>query len=170
MKVFPTKNHEIELEGNPEKKIELLKSKTLLSNSLSTKLTNKEFIGRINGNNFEIIGSEIGIGALTVLRGNFSDDNLTVVAEVNKPFKVLVSVLFIFGICGISYNAFKIGFPEALGMLVPLTMFIGLLRFVFLGLFFNISSNLVFGKFFTLLNVSSTQISITTKSHNSPSC
>nr|WP_315153198.1 hypothetical protein [uncultured Flavobacterium sp.] len=151
MKIFPTKNYKIDLKDNLEKSIELLKSKTLESNSLSTKLTNKQFIGKINGNHFEIIGSEVGIGAFTVLRGNFANDTVNVVAEVNKPFKVLISMLFILGIGGISYNIFKIGFPEGFGMLIPLTMFIGLLRFVFLGLFFKTSSNLNFGKFSRLL-------------------
>jgi hypothetical protein len=157
MKVFPTKNYKIELKDNLEKSIELLKLKTLESNSLSTKLTNKQFIGKINGNHFEIIGSEVGIGAFTVLRGNFTNDSVNIVAEVNKPFKVLISILFIFGMSGISYNVFKIGFPGGLGMLVPLAMFIGLLRFVFLGLFFKTSSNLTFGKFSRLLNVESSQ-------------
>ncbi|WP_208796428.1 hypothetical protein [Flavobacterium fluviatile] len=48
-----------------------MKLNTLESDSLSTKSTNKEFIGRINANYFEIIGSEVGIGAFTVLRGDF---------------------------------------------------------------------------------------------------
>lgn len=157
MKVFPTNNYKIELEDDPEKTIELLKLKTLESDSLSTKLTNKEFIGRIKGNHFEIIGSEVGIGAFTVLRGNFSDDTVNVVVEINNPFKILISMMFILGIGGISYNVFKIGFPEAYGMLIPLAMLIGLLRFVFLGLFFNTSSNLTFGKFLSLLNMNSTQ-------------
>lgn len=151
MKIFPIKNYKIDLKDNLEKSIELLKSKTLESNSLSTKLTNKQFIGKINGNHFEIIGSEVGIGAFTVLRGNFANDTVNVVAEVNKPFKVLISILFILGIGGISYNIFKIGLPEGLGMLIPLMMLIGLLRFVFLGLFFKTSSNLTFGKFSRLL-------------------
>lgn len=153
MKIFPTMNYKIELTDNSENSIELLKLNTLESDSLSTKSTNKEFIGRINANYFEVIGSEVGIGAFTVLRGNFSDSYVNVVGEVNNPFKVLISILFIFAIGGISYNAFKIGFPGAFGMLVPLTMFIGLVRFVFLGSIFKRSFNLIFGKFTSLLNV-----------------
>ena len=153
MKIFPTKIYKIELIDNTEKKIELLKLKTLKSDSLSTKSTNKEFIGQINGTHFEIIASEIGIGAFTVLRGNFLDDTVDVVAEINKSFKALISIMFLLGIGGISYNVYKIGFPEAFGMLVPLTMFIGLIRFVFLGLFFKRSFNLIFGKFTNLLNM-----------------
>lgn len=153
MKIFPIKSYEIKLTDNPENNIKLLKLNTLESDSLSTKLTNKQFIGRINVNNFEIIGSEAGIGAFTVLRGNFSDGYVNVVGEVNNPFKVLISIMFIFAIGGISYNAFKIGFPGAFGMLVPLTMFIGFLRFVFLGLIFKRSFNLIFGKFNSLLDV-----------------
>ena len=152
MKIFPTKNYTIELTENPVKYIELLKLKTLESETLSTTSTNKEFIGRINGTHFEIIASEVGIGAFTVLKGDFSDDSVNVIAEINKPFKILISIMFVFGLGGISYNAIKIGFPEAFGMLIPLTMFIGLLRFVFLGSFFKRSFDLIFGKFTSLLN------------------
>ena len=157
MKLFPTKRYKIELIDNSEKSIELLKLRTLESDSLSTKSTNKEFIGRINGNHFKIISSEVGIGAFTVLKGNFSDDSVDIVAEINKPFKVLISLMFLLGIGGAFYNAFKIGFPRGFGMLVPLTMFIGLIRFGFFGLYFNRSFNLIFGKFTSSLNVKSTQ-------------
>lgn len=154
MQIFPTNNYKIELKGNPENMIELLKLNTFKSNSLSTKLTNKEFIGRINGSHFEIIGSEIGIGAFTVLRGNYSYNTLNVIVELNKPFKVLISILFLFGVGGIAFIAFKIGFPKAFGMLIPLAMLIGFIRFIFLGRFFNVSSNLNFGKLSRLLNCS----------------
>ncbi len=153
MKIFPTKNYKIELTENPEKYIELLKLKTFEKETLSTTLTNKEFIGRINENHFEIIGSEAGIGAFTVLKGDFLDDSVSVVAEINKPFKILIAILFVFGLVGISFNVFKIGFPKAFGMLIPLIMLIGLLRFVFLGFFFKLSLNLIFRKFTSLLNI-----------------
>ena len=159
MKIFPTKHFKFTLNGNnPQKYIELLKSKTLESNSLSTKSTNKEFIGRINGSYFEIIGSEIGIGAFMVLRGNFLNDAINIVAEINPPFKKLISVLFILVIASIAYNGFIIGFPAALGMLIPLMIFIGFVRFVFLRLFFNKAFNLIFNKFSTLLNLNQTCI------------
>lgn len=153
MKIFPTKNYKIELIDNFEKNIQILRLNTLQSNSLSTKLTNKEFIGRINGNHFEIINSKVGIGAFTVLKGDFSNHSVNIVAEVNTPFKILISIIFTFGISGFFYNAFKIGFPNALGMLVPFTMLVGLLRFVFLGLIFERSFNLIYEKFTNLLNV-----------------
>lgn len=152
MKIFPTKNYEIELTENPENYIELLKLKTLESKNLLTVSKNREFIGRINETHFEIIGSEIGIGTFTVLKGDFLDNSVNVIAEINKPFKILILVMFVFGLGGVSYNAFKIGFPQAFGLLIPLAMLIGLLRFVFLGLFFNRSFDLVFGKFTSLLN------------------
>ena len=153
MKVFPTKNYQIELKGTPEKCIALLTLNTLASDSLSTTLTDKEFIGRIQGNHFEIIGSEVGIGAFTVLKGDFSDDTVNIVAEINKPFKVLISIFFVLAIGGFSYNVFRIGFPKGLGMLVPLAMFIGFIRFIFLGLLFRASSNQTFGKLTRLLYV-----------------
>ncbi len=117
-------------------------------------LTNKEFIGRINGNHFEIIGSEAGIGAFTVLKGGFSDDSVNVIAEINKPFKILIAILFVFSLVGISFNVFRIGFPKAFGMLIPLIMLIGLLRFVLLGFFFKLSLDSIIRKFTSLLNIS----------------
>lgn len=152
MKIFPTKNYKIELTENSQKYIELLKLKTLESETLSTSSTNKEFIGRFNGTYFEIISSEIGIGAFTVLKVDFLDYSVDVIGEINKPFKILISIIFIFGLSSISYNVFKIGFPEAFGMLIPLMMFIALIKFVFLGVFFKRSFDLVFVKFTRLLN------------------
>jgi hypothetical protein len=152
MKIFPTNNYKIELNDSPEMIIELLKLNTLQSNSLSTVKTDKEFIGRINEKQFEIIGSEVGIGAFVVLRGNFSDRTINAFTEINKPFKVLISLILVLGICGISYNVFKIGLNEALGMILLLAMFILLIQFILLGVFFK-SSKLIFGKFSRLLNI-----------------
>lgn len=153
MQLFPTKYFKIELNESSDKSIEKLKLMTLESDSLSTQSTNKEFIGRIKGTHFEIISSEVGIGAFTVLQGDFSDDSVAVIAKVNTPFKVLISILFTFGIGGFVYNATKLGFPAGLGMLVPLVMFLGLLRFVFLGLLFKRSLRLVYVKFTSLLKI-----------------
>jgi len=152
MKFFPTKNYKLELMDNPEKCIEVLKSKTLESDRLSTTKTNKEFIGQIDGTHFEIIGSEVGIGVFTVLKGNFSSDSVNVTIEINKPFKILISILFVFSIGVIFYNAFKIGFPKAFGLLIPLIMLVVLIRFIFFGSFFKRSSDLIFRKFTKLLN------------------
>ena len=155
MKVFPSKNYKIELVDNSGSSIENLRLRTLESDSLSTQITAKDFIGKIKGNEFQIIGSEIGIGAVSVLKGKFASDFVEVNAEINKPFKILISIIFIFGILGISFCAVKNGFPRGLGMLVPLIMFLGFIRLVFLGLFFKISSNLIFNKFCRILKIKS---------------
>lgn len=158
MKIFPTKNYKLDCIDNPEKSIQVLKLNTLESDRLSTTSTDKEFIGIINANHFEIISSDVGIGAFTVVRGELLKDSINVVVSINKPFKVLITLLFVFGIGGISYNVFKIGFPRAIGMLIPLLMFVGFLRFVFLGLLFNRSVNLFFEKFSRIVNVEITQM------------
>lgn len=63
MKIFPTNNYSFKLVGEPIESLERLKRRTLISESLSSKITDKSFIGIIGDNNFSIISSEIGRGA-----------------------------------------------------------------------------------------------------------
>ena len=147
MKIFPSKKITLELIESIDHSFELLKLNTLESTSLTTKSTNKKFIGRIDKHQFEIISSEDGIGAFTILKGEFLDDSVTIVAEINMPFKVLISSIFLVGLTGIFYSFFSIGLPEAVGMLIPLALLFFLIKFIFLGKFFHRSLNSSLEKF-----------------------
>ena len=72
----------------------LLYINTCMSDVLGTISTDKLFIGKINQESFELISSEIGIGAFSVLKGNFINNTIILKFEINKPFKILISILF----------------------------------------------------------------------------
>ncbi|MOA24251.1 hypothetical protein D3C78_1449240 [compost metagenome] len=67
--------------------------RTEISESLVSKRTEKSFIGAISENEFRVITSEIGIGALCVLSGNVNNQIGQINVELNKAFKVLFSII-----------------------------------------------------------------------------
>ena len=93
MKIFPTSDYSFKLLGEPIESFERLKRRTLISDSLSSKITDKSFLGIINNNSFRLISSEIGRGAFCVLNGEIIDKNGTIKIEINKPFQILLSVI-----------------------------------------------------------------------------
>jgi hypothetical protein len=63
MKIFPTKTFKFQIEDTIENYMNLLYINTCMSDVLGTISTDKLFIGKINPESFELISSEIGIGA-----------------------------------------------------------------------------------------------------------
>lgn len=153
MKIFPTKTFKFQIEDTIENNMNLLYINTCMSDVLGTISTDKLFIGKINPESFELISSEIGIGAFSVLKGNFINNTIILKFEINKPFKILISILFFFVLFAILLSAIQLGFPKAFGMLVPFIMFSALIKFVFFGLFFKKSSDLIFYKIIQLLKI-----------------
>lgn len=142
MKLFPSNDLNILISGETDDFFKRLESLTEKSSKLITIETQKPFIGQVNDKGFKIISSTVGVGALAVFELNRIQDETKLKITLNTPFKVLSIVLFIFMFCVVVYNMVKIGLPSSLGLLIPLFMGIAFLRFVLLGIFFRISSNL----------------------------
>jgi hypothetical protein len=151
MKIFPTRNYKIEMNGNADHSFELLKSNTQISSDLSSQLTGKDFIGQVSDNKFRIISSEMGIGGFTVFEGNFTNNIVDIFVQVNKPFKNLIFIIFLVGFAGICESFFRDISVRSLRLIFPLIILIVLIRFVIIGLFFKISSNLTLKKLRNIL-------------------
>ena len=89
MNIFPTKNYEFELLFDRSEALSELEKNTMITNSLVSEWTKKEFIGQVNKNGFRIISSKRGRGAFCVLNGNLESKNGTLKIEIHKAFRVI---------------------------------------------------------------------------------
>lgn len=152
MRIFPSNKYIIELNSSVQKNIELLRINTKESRSLTSQTTDKQFIGRINGEQFELISSLIGIGAFTVFKGKFTENFVTLTTEINKPFKILLSIIFALGLVGVGHAFYRDGFVESIGLFIPLIMMVVFLRFVMIGLSNKISISFTLERLKNVLN------------------
>lgn len=127
MKLFPSSAYTFKLYGDEKEAIDRLKRRTEPSESLSSQRTEKSFLGKINGNSFKIISSEIGRGAFCVLSGKIENNVGTLKLEINKPFQVLLGIMICFPILATGLS-FVIGTTEDL-IALPL---IGILQAFFI--------------------------------------
>ncbi|MBC7555537.1 MAG: hypothetical protein H7195_01085 [Chryseobacterium sp.] len=139
MEIFPEKRYSFTLINGQAESLERLKRRTEISSMLTSKRTDKSFIGNIKGNKFQLITSEIGKGAFVVLDGKIDESNGNVSLQINKVFKILISILFCFPLVAILIQA--ISKPKEFSVLLILVALIQIifLRFI-VGVFFNILS------------------------------
>ena len=101
MNFFPTKKYEFKLIGKQEDTLDRLKRRTEKSEYLTSQWTDKTFRGKIIENEFRIISSTIGKGAFCVMSGHIDSEIGIVYVEVNKGFKILLGIIYLFPIIGI---------------------------------------------------------------------
>lgn len=106
MKIFPQNVYSFKL-INENDALERLKRRTEISNNLTSRRTEKSFIGSINGNNFKLITSEIGKGALTVMSGKINNKDGIVITEINKAFRIMFIVICCFPFIAVLTQAFS---------------------------------------------------------------
>ena len=106
MNIFPIKNYEIELLNDSSKALSELENNTLITDSLSSEWTKKAFIGQVNENGFKIISSEPGRGAFCVLNGKLESKKGLVEITINKAFRIMLSMIFLFPIVGFIISFF----------------------------------------------------------------
>ena len=136
MKIFPTKEIKFRLIDNEEATLERLKRRTEYSKNLTSSYTDKTFRGIIKDNTFKIISSEIGKGALCVMSGKIENKKGFVNLEVNKPFKVLFSILFILPVIAIIFQTITNPKDIIIYILVAIGQLF-IIRFIFLTIFFS---------------------------------
>lgn len=113
--------------------LERLKRRTENSKILSSKRTDKSFIGIVHENEFKLISSEIGKGAVTVMNGTINQGKGVVKTEINKVFKNLFIMMCFLPFIALFYQA--IAEPEAFSAIFILVAF---LQILFLRLFMGI--------------------------------
>lgn len=140
MEIFPSQVYEFGLINAQNETLERLKRRTEESDSLTSKLTEKSFLGKVSGNRFRIISSAIGKGTFCTMTGFISYEKGEVKLELNKPLKILLTILMIFPFIAFITQVFSAS--EEFNP-VFILVFLGqvlIIRFLFIGLFFKILS------------------------------
>ena len=140
MEIFPSQVYEFGLINAQNETLERLKRRTEESDSLTSKLTEKSFLGKVSGNRFRIISSAIGKGTFCTMTGFISYEKGEVKLEINKPFKILLTILMILPFIAFITQVFSAS--EEFNP-VFILVFLGqvlIIRFLFIGLFFKILS------------------------------
>jgi len=155
MKIFPASNYSFKIIGEQTESLERLKRRTQISESLSSKITDKSFLGTINNNSFKIISTEIGKGAFCVLNGEVTNKNGTVNVEINKAFQILLFILLCLPIAGLiaqlfthELNLFLVFIVVAIGQIL-------MIRFIFIELAFRRLSKRSLNRLIDVLDIES---------------
>ena len=136
MEIFPTKELKFKLLDSKEETIERLKRRTEFSERMISNFTDKSFRGILNGDEFKIISSEIGKGALCVMTGKIDNDNSYVNVEMNKAFRILFSIMFVMPIIALTIETVKKPNDILIFILVGIGQIL-MIRFFFIGMFFS---------------------------------
>ena len=136
MEIFPTKELKFKLLDSKEETIERLKRRTEFSEKMTSNFTDKSFRGILNGDEFKIISSEIGKGALCVMTGKIDNDNSYVNVEINKAFRILFSIMFVMPIIALTIQTVKKPNDILIFILVGIGQIL-MIRFFFIGMFFS---------------------------------
>lgn len=153
MNIFPKSYYTFKIIGEETETLERLKRRTELSESLTSKITDKSFRGIIKDNTFRIISSEIGKGAFCVLTGEIVNKDGQVEVEINKAFRILLTVLLCFPFIGIIAQTFsnKEGF-SIIFILVAILQLL-MIRYIFIELAFRQFSKSSLSKLSDVLDI-----------------
>lgn len=136
MKILPAKELKFNLIDSKAETIERLKRRTEFSEKMISSFTDKSFRGIVKEDEFKIISSEIGIGALCVMNGKLEEKVGYVDLEINKAFQILFSIFLILPVFAVIFQATK----EPNNTLIFILIGIGqilMIRYVFIGYFFS---------------------------------
>ena len=152
MEIFPTKELKFKLLDSKEETIERLKRRTEFSERMISNFTDKSFRGILNGDEFKIISSEIGKGALCVMTGKIDNDNSYVYVEMNKAFRILFSIMFVMPIIALTIQTVKKPNDILIFILVGIGQIL-MIRFFFIGMFFSRMSKQSLNRLRDLLDI-----------------
>ncbi|WP_141672832.1 hypothetical protein [Flavobacterium crassostreae] len=153
MKVLPNNSYSFKITGNETETLERLKRRTEISEKLISKKTDKSFIGIVKENTFRIISSEIGKGAFCVLTGEINNQKGEVGIEINKAFRILLSVFLCLPFVGLIMQLF-LGKSEFLALFI--LVFIGqllVIRYLFIEFVFQRLSRSSLNKLNDILDI-----------------
>jgi hypothetical protein len=153
MKLFPTKNLKAKLTEDCSIALAELKQNTDITDSLVSSRTKKAFRGQLSENEFKIISSEIGRGAICVLNGKFDGTIGEIEVRIHKAFKVMFSILLSYPFIGFGLIFFNDGFEKAVEFLPILLIGLLFIRFVFIELSFNFISRIGLNKLTKIMRI-----------------
>ena len=140
MNIFPKSDYTFKIIGEETETLERLKRRTELSESLTSKITDKSFRGIIKDNTFRIISSEIGKGAFCVLTGEIDNKDGQVEVEINKAFRILLSVILCFPFIGLIVQFFSNKEEFSIIFIFAVILQLLIIRFLFIEFAFRIFS------------------------------
>lgn len=140
MNIFPKSDYTFKIIGEETQTLERLKRRTELSESLTSNITDKSFRGIIKDNTFRIISSEIGKGAFCVLTGEIDKQNGQVEVEINKGFRILLSVILCFPFIALIAQFYSNEEKFSIIFIFVIILQLLMIRFVFIEFAFRILS------------------------------
>jgi hypothetical protein len=153
MKIYPIKKYSITLINGRSKAMSELQKETLSDEQFVSDWNKQIFLGKVNETNFELKLSKKIYGNFCVFKGQLEDKNGTLEIIINKTFKVILFVVFLFPIFGFLTSIFKNGFKNSIELLLPTIFFILILRFVFIELGFQIISKIGVNKLSKIIGI-----------------
>ncbi|MBC5863814.1 hypothetical protein [Flavobacterium turcicum] len=153
MSIFPKSDYTFKIIGEETETIERLKRRTELSESFISNITDKSFRGIIKDNTFRIISSEIGKGSFCVLSGEINNQNGQVNVEINKAFRILLSVLLCFPFIGLIAQFFTNKEEFSIIFVLVVLLQILMIRYLFIEFAFRRFSKSSLNKLSDVLDI-----------------
>ena len=153
MNIFPKSVYTFKIIGEETETLERLKRRTEASESLTSKITDRSFIGIIKENTFRIISSEIGKGAFCVLTGKIVNKDGQVEVEINKAFRILLSVFLCFPFVGLIAQFFSNTEEFSLIFILVAILQLLMIRYVFIEFAFRRFSKSSLSKLSDVLDI-----------------
>ena len=153
MNIFPKRDYTFKIIGEETETLERLKRRTELSESLTSNITDKSFRGIIKDNTFRIISSEIGKGSFCVLTGEINNQNGQVNVEINKAFRILLSVLLCFPFIGLIAQFFSNKEEFSIIFILVVILQILMIRYLFIEFAFQRFSKSSLNKLSDVLDI-----------------
>ncbi|MFV8358112.1 hypothetical protein ACNQGB_18255 [Flavobacterium sp. XS1P32] len=153
MNIFPKSTYTFKIIGEETETIERLKRRTELSESLTSSITDKSFRGIIKNNTFRIISSEIGKGAFCVLKGEIDNKDGKVEVEINKAFRILLTVLLCFPFIGLIVQFFTNKEEFSIIFILVAILQLLMIRYVFIEFAFRRFSKSSLSKLSDVLDI-----------------
>lgn len=153
MNLFPKSEYTFSIIGEETETLERLKRRTELSESLTSNITDKSFRGIVKDNTFSIISSEIGKGAFCILTGKIVNKDGQVEIEINKAFRILLSVLLCLPFIGLIAQFFSKKEEFSIIFILVAILQLLMIRYVFIELAFRRLSKSSLNKLSDVLDI-----------------
>lgn len=138
MNILPTERKIFKLIGSKAETLERLHRRTEVSDTLSSRRTERSFVGKIEGNEFRLISSAIWKGAFCVMTGAIDTQRGYVRVEIHRVFRILIGAILCFPMIAVLISA-TTGSPEFSPMLIVVALAQTLiLRYAFVGIAFRL--------------------------------
>lgn len=158
MKIFPIKYYEIELLSDSSKALSELEKNTMITDSLTSEWTKKAFIGQVSESGFKIISSEPGRGAFCIFNGKLESKKGSVEITINKAFRMILSIIFLFPIVGFIISFFIKEIEVSISLIIPTLMSIVVFRFILTEIAFGIISKNGLNKLTRIIGITNLKI------------